>query len=150
TMIVGAAANEQFGAAVLGADTNGDGYSELVVGAPGALTSRGKVYVFNSAGNAGIVDVDTTTAYAMRQGTASNDLFGSALASGQINNTGGDTYEDIVIGSYGYGAQKGAVYVYHGSATGILSAGAAATTIQNSTGTGGDKFGFSVSVCISA
>ncbi|PJZ31857.1 hypothetical protein CH378_01210 [Leptospira kmetyi] len=145
TMIVGAAANDQFGAAILGADTNGDGYGELVVGAPGALTSRGKVYVFNSAGNAGIVDVDTTTAYATRQGTASNDLFGSALASGQINNTGGDTYEDIVIGSYGYSAQRGAVYIYHGSATGILSAGAAATTIQNGTGTAGDKFGFSVS-----
>ncbi|WP_165783233.1 Ig-like domain-containing protein [Leptospira barantonii] len=147
TMIVGAAANEQFGAAVLGADTNGDGYSELVVGAPGASTSRGKVYVFNSAGNAGIVDFDTTTASAMRQGTASNDLFGSALASGQINNTGGDTYEDIVIGSYGYSGQRGAVYVYHGSSTGIGAA--PATTIQNpapATGTGvaGDKFGYAV------
>ncbi|MBW0434041.1 Ig-like domain-containing protein [Leptospira yasudae] len=139
TSIVGAG-TDQLGAAVTTVDINGDGYYDLAVGAPGFSTNKGRVVTFHSAGNAGVTDADTTTSPTIKQGTASNDLFGSALCSGTINS---DTYGDVLVGSSGYSTNRGAIYVYHGSSATL---GAAATTIQNAgpTGIAGDKFGFAV------
>ncbi|MBM9576887.1 Ig-like domain-containing protein [Leptospira sp. 201903070] len=138
--IDGAAAGEKFGASVDTGDVDGNGYADLIVGAPNSTTSRGRVYIFHSAGAAGIVNSSATTASCTLTGTASNDLFGNAVASGNIN---GDIYDDIAIGSYGYNSQRGRIYIYHGSSTGL---GAVSTTLTNGTGAVGDQFGFSLAV----
>ncbi|MBM9500132.1 Ig-like domain-containing protein [Leptospira sp. 201903071] len=138
--IDGVAAGEKFGAAIDTGDVDGNGYADLIVGAPNSTTSRGRVYIFHSAGAGGIVDSSATTAACTLTGTASNDLFGNSVASGNIN---GDIYADVAIGSYGYNGQRGRVYIYHGSSTGL---GAISTTLSNGTGVVGDQFGFSIAV----
>ncbi|PJZ53463.1 Ig-like domain-containing protein [Leptospira adleri] len=138
--IDGAAAGERFGTSLETGDADGNGYADLIVGAPNALTSRGKVYVFHSAGATGIVDSSATTASCTLSGSAANDLFGNSLSSGNIN---GDVYADIAIGSYGYNSQRGRVSIFHGSSTGL---GAVSSTLTNGTGSAGDQFGFSIAV----
>ncbi|AOP33601.1 hypothetical protein A0128_06915 [Leptospira tipperaryensis] len=138
--IDGGAAGERFGSAIEAGDVDGNGYADLIVGAPNATTSRGKVYIFHSTGAAGITDSSVATASCTLTGSASNDLFGNSLASGNIN---GDIYADIAIGSYGYNGQRGRVSIFHGSGTGL---GAVSSTLTNGSGTVGDQFGFSIAV----
>ncbi|AOP36297.1 hypothetical protein A0128_19950 [Leptospira tipperaryensis] len=136
--IDGAVASERFGFVLETGDLNGDGYPDLIVGAPYSSTNTGKVYTFHSTGASGIVDTSGATAAAALTGSATNEFFGSALAQGNIN---GDIYADLVVGAYGYSAQKGRVSIYHGSSTGL---GAVSSTITNTAGSG--QFGFSVAV----
>ncbi|MBM9500133.1 Ig-like domain-containing protein [Leptospira sp. 201903071] len=135
--IVGAATQDRLGSSITTGDINGDGYWDLVLGAPGSGTN-GKVHIFHSTGTNGITAVDTTTANCNLTGAASESL-GNALASGNIN---GDVYDDIVIGAYNNNGARGRVVVYHGAAAGL---GAVNTTLVNNTGSaGGDWFGFSI------
>ncbi|PJZ52080.1 Ig-like domain-containing protein [Leptospira adleri] len=136
--IDGAVASERFGFALETGDLDGNGFTDLIVGAPYSSTNTGKVYTFHSAGASGILDTSATTAAAILIGSATNEFFGSSLAQGNIN---GDIYSDLVVGAYGYSAQKGRVSIYHGSSTGI---GAVSSTLANTAGSG--QFGFSVAV----
>ncbi|XP_015907173.1 integrin alpha-9 [Parasteatoda tepidariorum] len=105
---------EYFGAAVLGINLNGDEYDDLLVGAPlhsmDNGVDEGKVYVFISNG-LGLQN------YAELYGkNRAYGRFGTALANlGDINQDG---YNDIAIGAP-YEDEKGAVYIYHGSASGM-------------------------------
>ncbi len=100
-------------------DANGDGYSDIVVGAPdyddGAHTDFGQVRIYyGSAAGLGIAPGWSDP------GTSSPAEFGSAVGTaGDVN---GDGYSDIIVGNYlgfGYsGETGGGAYVYYGSATG--------------------------------
>jgi len=150
-------------------DVNGDGYKDVVVGAPGDKISlnvgiipvatqvaTGKVYVYYG-GPAGTFDgnVNSEPTVSVTLSLTQSDfsallavpvtpLYGfSVNTAGDVN---GDGYADIIVGSPAYTRlllplQTGKVDVYYGSATGI-SAG------SKSTITGGLLnllFGFSVS-----
>ncbi|MBM9498666.1 Ig-like domain-containing protein [Leptospira sp. 201903071] len=136
--IDGAVSSERFGFALETADVDGNGYSDLIVGAPYSSTNTGKVYVFHSTGTPGIVDTSAATANVILAGSATNEFFGSALVAGNVN---GDIYSDVVVGAYGYSAQKGRVSIFHGSSAGI---GAVSSLITNSGGSG--QFGFSLTL----
>ncbi len=87
----GNAAGDQFGTAIAAAgDVNGDGYGDLLIGAPGVSNNQGVVYLyFGSAGGLGMFS-DVTLS-----GTSGS--FGLAAAgAGDIN---GDGYGDVVVGS---------------------------------------------------
>ena len=108
TVITSSAAGNRFGAATaVGNIRNAEGTAlkNLVVGAPGALSNRGEVYVF-TAGYASGASLSTSSAVFKIQG-ATGDQIGSALATGDLD---GDTFREIIIGAPG----NSRVYVIKG------------------------------------
>jgi len=114
----GAAANDNFGAAAAAAgDVDGDGYGDVVVGAPthdGGGTDAGRVYLyFGSAtglARGRSLHVD---------GEFAGEVFGTAVGgAGDLNQDG---YDDLLVGAPGYarhGERTGRVSLFLGSATG--------------------------------
>lgn len=91
--INGAAAKDALGTAVAGgADVDGDGFDDVVIGAPfadGALKDVGSVTVLYGG-------LDDSRTPSVIYGTQAKSLFGSAIALG---NTHGDNRAEIIIGA---------------------------------------------------
>ncbi len=109
-----------FGFSVAGlGDVNGDGYADVMVGAPhwdpGIIdTNNGKVYCYLGSAT-GLATSPTWEAV----GAGGGDLFGSWVAGGADIN--GDGYNDALIGAPDYTTIGGAFYWTLGSAGGLLS-----------------------------
>jgi len=137
--LTGEAAADAFGRAVYSAgDVNGDGYGDVIVGAPGYNYGQGKVYVYLGS-PPGLIATPSTTL----TGEQSYDYFGFPIASaGDVN---GDGYGDVIVGapyhSNGIGISTGRVYVYLGSPTGL----SATPGINLTAEVGGYLFGASLS-----
>uniref|UniRef100_A0A8C7QWK4 Integrin subunit alpha 6 n=1 Tax=Oncorhynchus mykiss TaxID=8022 RepID=A0A8C7QWK4_ONCMY len=104
-----------FGYDVAVVDLNGDGWQDIVVGAPQFFMKEGDiggaVYVYiNQAGKwAKITPI--------RLNGTKDSMFGLAVENiGDINQ---DSYQDIAVGAPYADAGAGKVYIYHGSANGI-------------------------------
>ncbi|XP_071977682.1 integrin alpha-4 isoform X1 [Engystomops pustulosus] len=104
-----------FGASVCAVDLNGDGLSDLLVGAPMESTVReeGRVYVYMNNGGGQMSELDFQLSgsdlYAARFGESITNL-------GDLDNDG---YEDVAIGAPHEENMKGAVYIYNGREKGI-------------------------------
>ncbi len=108
-----------YGAAVATAgDVDGDGYSDIIVGAPGYASSAGRAYVYH-----GGPDNLSETAGWTKPSNQENALFGTSVGTaGDVN---GDGYADVIVGAPRWdGGQpfEGAAWVYQGNATGLESA----------------------------
>lgn len=91
-------------------DLNGDGYGDLIIGAPGANKSAGEIYVM--MGNPALLGViNLEVASLTLQGIDKDDKAGVSLASGDVNQDG---YADIIIGASGANNGAGEVYVVFG------------------------------------
>ena len=131
----------EFGSTVAQAgDVNGDGYDDVLVGAPsytGGQTDEGRVYLYLGS----ISGLSPTHAWAVESDQASSS-FGSAISSaGDVN---ADGYDDVIVGAYNYSnghSLEGRAYLYLGSASG-LSVTAAWTAEANQLSA---SFGWSVS-----
>lgn len=116
----GSAAGAAFGQAVATAgDVNGDGYADILVGAPLSQTGLGQVELFT--GKAG--GPANTPAWTV-SGEIAYGLFGSALAGG--NDVNGDGYADVVVGAPNWSASptssaSGRVSAFYGNDGGGLS-----------------------------
>jgi len=131
--MTGEATSNNFGYRVsVAGDVNGDGYSDVIVGANGYSTNTGRVYIF-FGGNT----VDNTADVTMT-GDSVYQNFGSSVSSaGDVN---GDGYSDVIVGAYGYASYTGKANIYYG---GSSMNSAADLTL---TGDGPSSyFGFSVS-----
>lgn len=101
-------------------DVNGDGYSDVIIGAPGTTSGEageGLAYVFN-----GSVTGLGTTPWVAERNLVGAALGSSVASAGDVN---GDGYSDVVIGANGYSVGQpleGAAYVHLGSATGLVIA----------------------------
>ena len=116
--VEGICASCTFGAAAATAgDVNGDGFSDVIVGAPGAPDAYvpGAVYAYHG-GPAG----PNTSSGWTKEGDLAGAYFGYSVApAGDVN---GDGYADVIIGAVFYDdgqLREGKAFVYHGSATGL-------------------------------
>lgn len=122
-------ASANFGYAVSSAgDVNGDGFDDVIVGAynyDAGQTNEGRVFIYHGSAT-GIPLLPTITL----ECDQANASFGFSLSSaGDVN---GDGFSDIIVGAPLYDAgqiNEGRVFIYHGSATGILSS--PAVTIES-------------------
>ena len=149
-------AEDRFGFALTAGDLNGDGYTDLAVGAP--------YEHWSAEADIGIVQILYGTASGLTatgcqlwrqdipdvQGAEeANDRFGYALAAGNFD---GDDYADLAIGvpyeDIGTVVEAGAVNVLYGSDSGLTVAGnqlwyQGSGGIQGTAETG-DRFGFAL------
>ncbi|MCS6971960.1 MAG: FG-GAP-like repeat-containing protein, partial [Leptospiraceae bacterium] len=108
----GEAANGQLSLAITLGDYDGDSHTDIVLGAPAAVTNSGRAYaVYGSAtpfsGNTTVVH----TANTIIQG-GTNDNMGGAFATGDFN---GDGATDLAMGGYGTASIQSRMHVFYGS-----------------------------------
>ena len=117
--------NSQFGNSVSGAgDVNNDGFSDILIGAPGA----GKAFVYLGS-SSGLLNSPNWTGNTYEAGKK----YGISVSdAGDVN---GDGFADIVIGSQPYqiyNGQNTGAFVYAGSSSGIASQDPLWTAVSNS------------------
>jgi hypothetical protein len=109
-----------FGLAVSTAgDVNGDGYSDVIVGAPfyelGVHTNEGRAFVYLGSGSG----LSTTSSWIADPNQANAELGTSVSTAGDVN---GDGYADVIVGAWRYdngSTDEGRAFAYYGSGTGL-------------------------------
>ncbi len=139
---------EEFGASAGysvsgGGDINGDGYTDLIIGAPNHIADgqpTGAAYVvFGPINrNGSLLESD-----ARLIGEAAGDQFGLSVAhAGDVN---GDGFDDVLVGAPGAdraGDESGAAYLFYGPVEGVMRVDNADVIIIGDHA--GDHAGFSV------
>ncbi|XP_078618178.1 uncharacterized protein LOC144885881 isoform X3 [Branchiostoma floridae x Branchiostoma japonicum] len=116
-----------FGSSVAIVDLNGDGLSELLVGAPlhGGNDERGQVCVYFNTGEG----LERRPEECLSGSSKARSRFGVAIeAIGDINEDG---FQDVAIGAPFEDDKKGAVYIYHGTKDGLNSTYSQRISSQN-------------------
>jgi len=109
---------DAFGYALASGDFNGDGLTDLAVGAPGKGNNAGAVFIYRGQSNS--FDLSSRPQIILQSDLGltneSGDRFGSTLAARDIN---GDRRLDLIIGAPGEDNGQGEAYVLLGSNNGL-------------------------------
>ncbi len=98
-------------------DVNGDGYLDLIVGAPFANSSAGRAYVFY--GGPALASKSAAGADVILNGENAGSQFGASVCwAGDVRQDG---FADILAGSSGYNGSRGRAYLYDVNRYQILS-----------------------------
>jgi hypothetical protein len=152
--------DDYFGSSMVSGNFNGDGYDDLAISDMNELdttnsTHAGGVWVFyGSAAGLKIDSVQhiTENTPGVPGGSEEGDLFGGALAAGDIT---GDGRDELAIGlpdeAVGSLTRAGGVIVLKGSTTGVVTSTGGLWIDQNTTGVPGsaevdDSFGWSLAI----
>ena len=148
TEILGGEAGWGLGASVAVGDLNGDGFADLIAGAPdaspGGRAGAGSVFVVYGRSGSLPQKMDLTATddgVARLDGEAAGDGFGRAVAAGNVN---GDGFADLIAGAPGADpggkTNAGQAYLYYGGATLTepvrIAGGAAGDGLGSSAGVG--------------
>jgi hypothetical protein len=118
-------ADAHFGFSVSSAgDVNGDGYSDIIVGADwydNGDGNEGRAFVYHGSLSGLSASADWTAKSDQTLPTLGHKCgFGhSCSTAGDVN---GDGYSDVIVGAYGFDGEnidEGRAFVYHGSASGL-------------------------------
>ncbi|MCK4528402.1 FG-GAP repeat protein, partial [candidate division WOR-3 bacterium] len=121
-------------------DVNGDGYSDMIVGAhayDNGETDEGRAFVYYGSGTG----LSTTPDWTAESNQASAYFGWSVSTAGDVN---GDGYSDVIVGAYGYDngeTNEGRAFVYYGSGTGLSTT----PDWMDESNQAGAYFGYSVS-----
>jgi hypothetical protein len=133
-------ADAWLGYSVAGAgDVNGDGYSDVIVGAPfynNGQTFEGTAFIYHGS----VTGISIAPAAMLESNQDDGRLGNSVAGAGDIN---GDGYSDVIVGAFWFDngqEDEGAAFIYHGSATGVSTT---ASTMVESNQTN-SQFGTSV------
>ncbi|CAH2305870.1 integrin alpha-4 [Pelobates cultripes] len=141
--VAGTKIGSYFGASVCAVDLNGDGLSDLLVGAPmqSKLREEGSVFVYVNTGG-GVMEelpfeLSGSDLYAARFGETITNL-------GDLDHDG---FEDVAIGAPHENDLEGAVYIYNGRKNGIIQS-FSQRILGKTFGNGLQMFGQSISAGI--
>ena len=128
----GEATNNYFGISVSDAgDVNGDGYSDLIVGAYGYSSNTGRAYIYY-----GGISMDNV-ADVILTGPSTLSFGYSVSSAGDVN---GDGYADVIVSGHTFSSNTGRAYIFYG---GMNMDNVADKTLQGAVS--GGFFGFSLS-----
>jgi hypothetical protein len=125
----GQTVGDSVGQSVALGDVNGDGKADMLIGAHTAASGAGKIYLVygtNSPINLALSGLSSLQGVTMT-GSATNDYAGFSVAIGGDFN--GDSFNDMIIGAYGFNGGIGKVYLIYGG-TAIPSSIPFSTNIQ--------------------
>jgi FG-GAP repeat protein len=136
-VLTGGLVDDDFGISLAVGDVNGDGVTDLVVGADQIFRAdgTGKAYVFHGPLRGSIA---ASQADAVLVGSGVGDLFGGSVATADID---GDGKDDVIVGAPGAALAAGRGYVFRGPLTGTIPAASAPFVVG---GSASDELGRSV------
>uniref|UniRef100_UPI0037E77041 integrin alpha-4 n=1 Tax=Semicossyphus pulcher TaxID=241346 RepID=UPI0037E77041 len=114
--VAGKELGSYFGSSVCAMDLNGDGLSDLLVGAPmatGVTREEGRVHVYINQGQAKLLEEE----FQLKGSDAYAARFGETIAD--LGDLDDDGYPDVAVGAPQEDDLKGAVYIYNGRKDGI-------------------------------
>ena len=143
TSITGTGIQSRLGLSIASGDFNGDGYADVITGAPRFDLfggQDGQVYIFYGS-LSGIASGSASNADTIVSAGVTGGWLGRAVSAGDLN---GDGYDEAIIGSYLYSSGQGRIYIIKGRSTKLVSGNDVAVADTIITGTAAARIGESL------